>query len=185
MKVLLIKPPYMETSRPDYPMVDTMYAGVRYMSPALILLSEMFSGRGVDNSILVVSSIKTLHEELPECMVSNPVFACITCTSAWEYLESLEIARYVHLRNPKSIVAIGGWQIKSIGTKVFEDCEDIDYAVVGNSIEEIFNLYQYANDKCDWQVKGVYYRNNFSLFSPEVISKDPLRSCYDFSVYPN
>ena len=139
-KVLLISPPYMKISYPSYAMPIALTKGTDYMNPGLLISSAMLDECNIANKIIKIKrmeDLKTLDTEISD----DTVLIGISCTCAWEYLESLKIAEYAKSVNQKVKIVLAGWQVKSIGKMVFDDSKDIDYIILGDAEYTIKELY--------------------------------------------
>lgn len=138
--VILISPPYMQLSFPSYEMPLALTKGCNYMNPGLLIASSIFNENNIDCKIFKIDNTDDINA-IDYYLSDNTILVGISCTCAWEYLESLEIAKKIKEKNSKVKVVISGWQIKSIGTKVFEDSSDIDYIIMGDAEYTILELY--------------------------------------------
>ena len=132
-KVLLISPPYMQLSSPQFPVPSSLLHGVKYMNPGLVISSSILDEHKISNQIIKIKDVNNVTEILKNITNDKNTLIGLSCTCAWEYLESLEIARKVKQYAPNCKIYIGGWQIKSIKEQVFMDSPDIDYAVLGDA----------------------------------------------------
>ena len=55
-KVLLISPPYMQLSRPEFPVPNSLLRGIKYMNPGLLISSSILDEYNISNQI--IKSIK-------------------------------------------------------------------------------------------------------------------------------
>lgn len=183
MSVLLIQPPYMQLSEPDYSIPDSLKNGVRYLNPALLIQGSYLQKKDVSTSIIVCENINNLCD-IDDYLRRNKVcLVGISCTSAWEYLETLHIAAHIKKHHDIPIV-VGGWQIKSIQQKIFQDSNNIDYIIVSDSDTSMYDLYNVVSNKGALEYtsgiftkhRGLPYDGNNSLLE----SFD-----YNFAMYPN
>lgn len=139
-KVVLISPPYMKLSYPSYDMPLALTKGCNYMNPGLLICSSIFDSKDVSNNIVKIENLNDV-EKIVSNIDNDTILVGISCTCAWEYLESLKIAQIVKKQNPNIKIVMSGWQIKSIKDKVFEDSCDIDYIILGDAEYTIYELY--------------------------------------------
>lgn len=181
-KVLLLSPPYMQLSKPDFAIPKSLEKGIPYMNPGLLISSAILNQLKIDNQIIKIKDIHHL-DELKDALDGErcPLIG-ISCTAAWEYLESLRLAEYAKRKNPNAITLISGWQIKSIQSQVFSDSPYIDYAVIGDAETTLPSLISNINNKKNNSISGVLSKEKQSY--PEVLPKVEFQ-ILDFSKYPN
>ena len=179
-KVLLISPPYMNLSYPSYGIPIALTNGCNYMNPGLLISSSILNSKGISNKIIKIENINDL--EKIKAYIDDTVLVGISCTCAWEYLESLKIAEMIKKINNKIKVALAGWQIKSIKSQVFLDSPNIDYLILGDAEYTIFNLYRQVCCQYDDYIPSVIERDNEIL-----VSKYPTIdfTTIDFRNFPN
>ena len=157
-RVILISPPYMKISRPTYDIPLALKKGVPFMNPALLISSSILKENEISNKIVKIFDIS--DEEVISSIDEDTCLVGISVTCAWEYLEALKIAEIVKEKCSNKIkVLLGGWQIKSIKEKVFEDSQYIDYAVIGDSEYSICEIYKSVLEGKDIDVSSVYKKN--------------------------
>ena len=132
-KVLLVSPPYMQLSRPSFPVPFSLLNGVKYMNPGLLISSSVLDEHKIPNQIIKVKDVNDLTKIFKNITNEKNTLIGLSCTCAWEYLETLEIAKKIKLFYPNCKIYIAGWQVKSIKDLVFKDSPDIDYAVLGDA----------------------------------------------------
>ena len=178
-KVLLISPPYMQLSRPEFPVPSSLLRGIKYMNPGLLISSSILDEYNISNQIIKINDVNNITEIFKNIKNDKNTLIGLSCTCAWEYLESLEIARKVKQYAPNCKIFIAGWQIKSIKEQVFMDSLDVDYAVLGDAEYTLIPMIQNIAVK---DIPGVISRCD---------SKDDTKSypdikfrVLDFSKYP-
>lgn len=125
-RVLLINPP-MLVFEPDYPLTGTLgRLRLESMHPGLLSIVSYLRRNGIDAEILNLFDRFTTSDLEEKLKAFNPAVIGISSTSAWDYLESLDIARRCKEWNETVPVLMGGQQVGSIASKVFEDSENID-----------------------------------------------------------
>lgn len=156
-KVVLISPPYMTLSYPSYNMPLALTKGCNYMNPGLLICSSIFDENNISNKIVKIYDI---NEDIIKSSIDpNTILVGISCTCAWEYLESLKIAEILKKYNNNLKIVISGWQIKSIKEKVFKDSSFIDYAIIGDAENTIFELYNNIINSCEKPIYSVINKN--------------------------
>lgn len=182
-KVILISPPYMQLSFPSYDMPLALTKGCNYMNPGLLIASSILKENNISCSILKVNDIDDFSK-INNCLSDETVLVGISCTCAWEYLESLAIAKKIKKTNENVKIVISGWQIKSIGSKVFDDTPYVDYIIIGDAEYTILELYNKIINNDD--------RTIFSVIGREDVKKEISKSIFpkidfkqiDFSNFP-
>ena len=169
-KVLLISPPYMQLSHPSYKMPIALTKGCEYMNPGLLISSAILDENNIDNKIIKINDIKNMSN-IDKEITSEMILAGISCTCAWEYLESLKIAEYIKSINPNIKIVLAGWQVKSIKTAVFDDSKNIDYIILGDAEYTIKELYD-----------NIYNNKDTKIFS--VIRRQEKETEYGIKNYP-
>ena len=179
-RVILISPPYMKISRPTYDIPLALKKGVPFMNPALLISSSILKENEISNKIVKIFDIS--DEEVISSIDEDTCLVGISVTCAWEYLEALKIAEIVKEKCSNKIkVLLGGWQIKSIKEKVFEDSQYIDYAVIGDSEYSICEIYKSVLEGKDIDVSSVYKKNKVYNTNIEAVSFRVI----DFSQFPD
>ena len=115
-KVVLISPPYMKLSYPSYEMPLALTKGCDYMNPGLLICSSILDSKSISNKIIKINNLNDENETI-KYLDDDTVLVGISCTCAWEYLESLKIAQIIKKNRPSIKIVISGWQIKSIKEK--------------------------------------------------------------------
>lgn len=123
----------MQVSKPPFPVPASLLHGVQYMNPGLLISSSILDEQNIDNKLIKVKDVNELSEVFNYLGDSKNSLVGLSCTCAWEYLESIEIARRIKQYAPGCKIFIAGWQIKSVKENVFKDSPDIDYAVLGDA----------------------------------------------------
>lgn len=185
-KVLLISPPYMQMSFPTYNMPIALTKVCKYMNPGLLITSSILTENAVTNRIIKIDNINDLSILAKKEIVDDTILVGISCTCAWEYLESLKIAEAIKKINPTIKTLISGWQIKSIATKVFEDSNDVDYIVIGDAENTIMNLFNSIMNNEQENIFSVIRKDQHKeLFDEKKqFSKSDFKKL-DFANYPN
>lgn len=179
-RVILISPPYMKISRPTYDIPLALTKGVPFMNPALLISSSILKENGISSKIVKIFDIS--DEEVISSIDEDTCLVGISVTCAWEYLEALKIAELVKEKCSNKIkILLGGWQIKSIKEKVFEDSQYVDYAVIGDSEYSIYEIYKSVLDRKDIDISSVYEKNKVYNTNIEAVSFRAI----DFSQFPD
>lgn len=152
-KVILISPPYMKLSYPSYDMPLALTKGCDYMNPGLLISSSILDKNNISNEIVKVENF-TDENNIISNISDDTILVGISCTCAWEYLESLKIAEVIKKHYPNIKVVMSGWQIKSIKNKTFQDSSFIDYLILGDAEYTVYELYN-----------NIVTGNNNSIFS--------------------
>lgn len=183
-KVLLISPPYMRLSYPSYEMPIALTKGCDYMNPGLLICSSLLDERGIDNKIIKIIDPNN-RDEIEKYIDDDTLLVGISCTCAWEYLESLKIAEMIKQKNSNIKVLMSGWQVKSIKNLVFLDTNNVDYLILGDAEYTIVQLYDNIvnnkNDDIISLIKKGDKVNNVNYNVHPVIKFSVL----DFSKFPN
>ena len=183
-KVLLVSPPYMKLSTPSYEMPIALTKGCDYMNPGLLICSSCLDEAGIDNEIVKISN--PLDEAEIEKHISNDtVLVGISCTCAWEYLESLKIAEIIKKKHNDIKILISGWQIKSIKELTFADSEYIDYLIVGDAEYTIKELYNSIVNNEDTDIISVIKRDATEVMTNQKRYPEINFRVLDFSKFPN
>ncbi len=180
-KVVLVSPPYMKLSYPSYDMPLALTKGCNYMNPGLLICSSILDNNNISNRIVKIDDIN--DEEVLKYIDDDTILVGISCTCAWEYLESLKIAEIIKKEYPNIKIVMSGWQIKSIKEKTFADSSDIDYLILGDAEYTIAELYNNVKNGTENSIPSVITRQN----------KENLDDCYpkvefttiDFRKFPN
>ncbi len=182
-KVILISPPYMKLSYPSYNMPIALTKGCDYMNPGLLICSSILDENNIDNKIIKIKDLNDIRKLNGE-ITDDTVLAGISCTCAWEYLESLKIAEQIKKINSNIKIVLAGWQVKSIGSAVFEDSPDIDYIILGDAeytIKELYdNIVMHKNDP----ICSVIAKNEKNTFTKQEYPSVHFTKI-DFSKYPD
>lgn len=155
-KVVLISPPYMKLSYPSYDIPLALEKGCDYMNPGLLICASVLNSNQISNKIIKVNDID--EEVLKSNIDFDTVLVGISCTCAWEYLESIRIAEIIKNYYKDIKIVISGWQIKSIKEKVFDDTQAIDYAILGDAEYTVLKLYNNIKASKDEQIFSVIKR---------------------------
>lgn len=184
-KVVLISPPYMKLSYPSYDIPLALAKGCDYMNPGLLICASVFNANNVSNKIVRVNDID--EEYVKSIIDSDTILVGISCTCAWEYLESIKIAEIIKKYHNDIKIVISGWQIKSIKDKVFDDTLAIDYAILGDAEYTILNLYNNIVLSRSEQIFSVIERGKAysdGIIKPPIINF-PIIDFKDFPDYEN
>ena len=183
-KVVLISPPYMKLSYPSYEMPIALTKGCDYMNPGLLICSSLLDEQGIDNKIVKISNPLDI-EEIENHISDDTILVGISCTCAWEYLESLKIAEIIKKKNKNVKILMSGWQIKSIKDLVFKDSNNIDYLILGDAEYTIIELYNnIVNHKNDRIISLMTRDDTLSDIEYNIHPKINF-SVIDFSKFPN
>ena len=181
-KVVLISPPYMKLSHPSYDMPLALTKGCNYMNPGLLICSSIFDEKQISNKIIKIDEIDENY--IKSNVDFDTVLVGISCTCAWEYLESIKIAEIIKKNNKHIKIVISGWQIKSIKEKVFDDTPFIDYIILGDAEYTILELYNNIVMSSNNRIFSVVKRGDtgakVTLKQPEVKF-----TVIDFKKFPN
>ena len=180
-KVVLISPPYMKLSHPSYNMPLALTKGCDYMNPGLLICASVLDTKQISNKIVKINDINEVY--IKSSVDFDTVLVGISCTCAWEYLESIKIAEIIKKNNKYITIAISGWQIKSIKEKVFDDTEFIDYIILGDAESTILELYNNVissnNAQIPFVIKRGDRRSKIALKPPKINF-----SVIDFKKFP-
>ena len=181
VKVLLVSPPYKEIKFHKQVQEWDFINGVKYMNPGLLITASILDQNNIENKIIKIDSLNNMSCLDKELDFDGDILAGLSCTSAWEYLESLSIIDYIKSQNKSAKTYIAGWQIKSIGTKVFDDNKNVDFAILSEAETTTLNLVSnYKNP--NFSDVGIVSRQN------RIIKKGNTNfefQVIDFSKYPN
>lgn len=158
-KVILISPPYMKLSYPSYDMPLALTKGCDYMNPGLLICSAILDSKNVSNKIVKVID-PTDEQSIISQLDSDTIMVGISCTCAWEYLESLKIAEIIKKEIPNIKIVMSGWQIKSIKEQVFKDSLNIDYIILGDAEYTIYSLYNKIRNDSNESINSVISSNS-------------------------
>lgn len=182
-KVILISPPYMKLSYPTYKIPHALTKGCDYMNPGLLIASSVLDSQQISNRIVKINNPED-ELEIIQSIDDDTIFVAISCTCAWEYLETLKIAELIKKNNKDIKIAISGWQIKSVKEQVFCDSSAIDYLILGDAEYTIANLYKKVKNKLNNPIYSVVERNK--PITTEVQKYPNIDFCVlDFSKFPN
>ena len=181
-KVVLVSPPYMKLSYPSYDMPLALTKGCNYMNPGLLICSSILDNKNISNRIVKIYNPGD-EESINSYIDEDTILVGISCTCAWEYLESLKIAETIKKEHPNIKIVMSGWQIKSIKEKTFVDSSDIDFLILGDAEYTIAELYNNVENGTENSIPSVITRQNTE-------NKD---TCYpkvefttiDFKKFPN
>ena len=180
-KVVLISPPYMKLSHPEYKIPLALSKGCEYMNPGLLIASTVLDEKNISNKIVKINDLE--EDKVLQAVDKDTILVGISCTCAWEYLESLKIAEIIKKANPNVKIALAGWQVKGIKEQVFSDYSDIDYVVLGDAENKMQQLYEKAENKLNVPIWSVLERDK-----SEVLVFDKSMNvdfcCIDFKKFP-
>lgn len=182
-KVILISPPYMKLSHPSYEMPLALTKGCDYMNPGLLICSAILDLKNVSNKIIKINNPLD-SESITSNIDDDTMMAGISCTCAWEYLESLKIAETIKQFNPNIKTIISGWQVKSIREKVFQDSAAIDYIVLGDAEYTIYELYQKIIEKNEEAIPTVMDSSVGTIANIKILPKVNFQ-VLDFTKFPD
>ena len=157
-KVILVSPPYMKLSYPSYDMPLALTKGCNYMNPGLLICSSVLEDNNISNKIVKIDDIN--NDEILKHIDDDTILVGISCTCAWEYLESLKIAETIKKKYSDIKIVMSGWQIKSIKEKTFIDSSDVDYLILGDAEYTIAELYNNVKNGTDNSIPSVITRKN-------------------------
>lgn len=163
-KVVLISPPYMKLSYPSYDMPLALTKGCDYMNPGLLICSAILDAKNVSNKIVKVID-PTDAQSIISQLDNDTIMVGISCTCAWEYLESLKIAEIIKKEIPTIKIVMSGWQIKSIKEQVFKDSLNIDYIILGDAEYTIYNLYNKIINNSDESINSIITTNSNDFYN--------------------
>lgn len=163
-KVVLISPPYMKLSYPNYDMPLALTKGCDYMNPGLLICSAVLDAKNVSNKIVKVID-PTDAQSIISQLDNDTIMVGISCTCAWEYLESLKIAEIIKKEIPTIKIVMSGWQIKSIKEQVFKDSLNIDYIILGDAEYTIYNLYNKIINNSDESINSIITTNSNDFYN--------------------
>lgn len=163
-KVVLISPPYMKLSYPSYDMPLALTKGCDYMNPGLLICSAVLDAKNVSNKIVKVID-PTDAQSIISQLDNDTIMVGISCTCAWEYLESLKIAEIIKKEIPTIKIVMSGWQIKSIKEQVFKDSLNIDYIILGDAEYTIYNLYNKIINNSDESINSIITTNSNDFYN--------------------
>lgn len=163
-KVILISPPYMKLSYPSYDMPLALTKGCDYMNPGLLICSAVLDAKNVSNKIVKVID-PTDEQNIISQLDNDTIMVGISCTCAWEYLESLKIAEIIKKEMPTIKIVMSGWQIKSIKEQVFKDSLNIDYIILGDAEYTIYNLYNKIINNSDESINSIITSNSNDFYN--------------------
>ena len=163
-KVVLISPPYMKLSYPNYDMPLALTKGCDYMNPGLLICSAVLDAKNVSNKIVKVID-PTDAQSIISQLDNDTIMVGISCTCAWEYLESLKIAEIIKKEIPTIKIVMSGWQIKSIKEQVFKDSLNIDYIILGDAEYTIYNLYNKIINNSDESINSIIASNSNDFYN--------------------
>ncbi len=163
-KVVLISPPYMKLSYPSYDMPLALTKGCDYMNPGLLICSAVLDAKNVSNKIVKVID-PTDAQSIISQLDNDTIMVGISCTCAWEYLESLKIAEIIKKEIPTIKIVMSGWQIKSIKEQVFKDSLNIDYIILGDAEYTIYNLYNKIINNSDESINSIITSNSNDFYN--------------------
>lgn len=163
-KVVLISPPYMKLSYPSYGMPLALTNGCDYMNPGLLICSAVLDAKNVSNKIVKVID-PTDAQSIISQLDNDTIMVGISCTCAWEYLESLKIAEIIKKEIPTIKIVMSGWQIKSIKEQVFKDSLNIDYIILGDAEYSIYNLYNKIINNSDESINSIITSNSNDFYN--------------------
>ena len=158
-KVVLISPPYMKLSYPNYDMPLALTKGCDYMNPGLLICSAVLDAKNVSNKIVKVID-PTDAQSIISQLDNDTIMVGISCTCAWEYLESLKIAEIIKKEIPTIKIVMSGWQIKSI-----KDSLNIDYIILGDAEYTIYNLYNKIINNSDESINSIITSNSNDFYN--------------------
>lgn len=179
--ILLIKPPYMELSKPDYPIPDSLLHGVKYMNPALLIHGTILKNNGFSVKIVDLEKVGAIYEHTE--FIKESLMVGISCTCAWEYLETLELCKIIKNINHEIKILVGGWQIKSIKEKAFNDSEFIDYLCISSADDSMLRIAKNLQGESNFLDDYTIGRNKKFGVSLNNISVSG--TVLDFTLYPN
>ena len=182
--VILVSPPYMDLSFPEYGIPMALTKGCNYMNPGLLIASSVLDEYNISNVIVKVdkcNDISSIYRYLGDATK----LIGISCTCAWEYLESLKIAEMVKKINKDVKIFMAGWQVKSIGLRVFDDSKNIDYIIMGDAEYTISKLYYKVISQYNVsEIPSLYERGQVINNEKNSYPKVDFR-VIDFSKFPN
>lgn len=129
-RVLLINPP-MFIFEPDYPLYGTLgRIHQRTIHPGLVSIASFLRRQGIEAKICDLTE-GDLHGELSAQLSSfQPEIVGISSTSAFDYLETLEIAHRIKEWRDNTTVIVGGQQVGSVSSLVLEQSAAVDLVAV-------------------------------------------------------
>ena len=171
-KVILVSPPYMKLSYPSYDIPLALTKGCDYMNPGLLICSAILDSKNISNKIIKINDPIDVQSIISE-LDSDTIMIGISCTCAWEYLESLKIAEIIKTKMSNVKIVMSGWQIKSIKEQVFKDSSNIDYIILGDAEYTIYELYNKIKTSSNIPIKSVVDSNlnkvyNFNMNFPQI-----------------
>ncbi len=181
IKVLLVSPPYKEKQLHKQVADWDFINGVKYMNPGLLITASILDQNNIENKIIKVDRLEDMSCIDKELDFYGDLLVGVSCTSAWEYLEALSILDYVKDKRKDVTTYIAGWQIKSIGTKVFDDSKAVDFAILSDAETTTMNLLNNFKN-LNYHDIGIVSRQNRVIKNGKT---DFNFQVIDFSKYPN
>ena len=134
------------------------------MNPGLLICSAVLDAKNVSNKIVKVID-PTDAQSIISQLDNDTIMVGISCTCAWEYLESLKIAEIIKKEIPTIKIVMSGWQIKSIKEQVFKDSLNIDYIILGDAEYTIYNLYNKIINNNDESINSIITTNSNDFYN--------------------
>ncbi|MBU0757233.1 MAG: B12-binding domain-containing radical SAM protein, partial [Nanoarchaeota archaeon] len=164
-EVILINPPMVNSYNPNPSLLRSeVYGEVpdvdNVLNYGLLSIATHLKKNGVKVRIIDhqlsfdFSDLKGLLKD------ETPLLVGISCVSAFSYLPTLDIAKYVRNIFPETIICIGGQHPSSIPKIVFEDSKETDIVAIGESEETILILVMKIKGKKEFsKIKGIAFRH--------------------------
>jgi anaerobic magnesium-protoporphyrin IX monomethyl ester cyclase len=144
--IIFFNPPF-NREKPDY-MTDASLARFEMdaINPGLLSMASFLRTQGISAEIYDFyrqKDIVSVEKGVAEIIGSeNPSVVGISNLSAYDYLDSLNIARVVKQTNPNTKVIVGGQHASGLKSQVLIDEPSIDGLVEGEGEKPILDIFQ-------------------------------------------
>ncbi len=127
---------------------------LHYPPLGIAYLSEYLDEKKVDHCVIDMGAGYSSDKILEELTILKPDWVGISVNSL-NLVATQNFIKRIKVETLAKIV-VGGPHVTTRGEKIFSDLEYINYAVVGEGEE---SLYELVTNKPAWAIKGIVYKN--------------------------
>jgi len=164
------------------------------INPGIIALFSYLRDQGLTSKILDFYRNLDFNDILVKIEESikefNPLVVAISNSSAYDYIDTIELVNWLYLKYPNIVVVVGGQHASNLKKVIFNDCQNLRFLLQG---EGEYALYEFImkirnGKKANLNTSNLWERvEGGAILKPQRIAKPfdlNQGSPIDLSVYP-